>query len=440
MLPVLLSLMLAAPVEGATALTVRPMAAPKPAMRYQLLPEVRELNPGNSVQWYLRCFAEQRNFFFSKQGVEERARYRAMTLAELAKQELKTYGGSALTQADWGARLETPDWDVLAKVQTDGFEFRMAELEGLRVLAISLQVRLRGAIAREDYDGAIRTAKTMFAFARHLGDCPALAANLLGFEVATLALDSLEELIQQPHAPNLYWAFADLPTPLVHLRKGLQGERMRIDTELASIRADDAMSNEQLEEFVAKLSGRIGFVREQAGRPPKNVRAAIRSRVDDRERAARIRTRLLKDAPSDGVAEKLSALKILAFPPLQLILLDERSAFETRRDDALKLLSLTPFQIDAILKDEPKSADGLFDDFLPVVVDHRRTQARLEQRIALLRCVESIRHHGTFPEKPEALALPLPVDPFTGKPFGYDVSDKAVVVRGAGKSYEVRFK
>ena len=53
------------------------MAAPKPALKYQLLPEVRELQPGNPVQWYLRCFAEQRNFFFNKEVIEERTRYRA---------------------------------------------------------------------------------------------------------------------------------------------------------------------------------------------------------------------------------------------------------------------------------------------------------------------------------------------------------------------------
>jgi hypothetical protein len=42
------------------------MPEPKPALRYLLLPEVRELNPGNPAQWYLRSFQEQRNFFFSR--------------------------------------------------------------------------------------------------------------------------------------------------------------------------------------------------------------------------------------------------------------------------------------------------------------------------------------------------------------------------------------
>src|SRR5438477_12248716 len=102
--------------ETAVRLSVRPMAAPKPALKYQLLPEVRELKPGNPVQWYVRCFAEQRNFFFGKEATADRARYRTMPLAELRKQNLRDYGGHALTQADWGARLDTPDWQALDRV------------------------------------------------------------------------------------------------------------------------------------------------------------------------------------------------------------------------------------------------------------------------------------------------------------------------------------
>jgi len=174
-----------------------------------------------------------------------------------------------------------------------------------------------------------------------------------------------------------------------------------------------------------------------------SVRAAIRSRVEDKERAARIRTRLLNEAPSDGIVDKVSALKILTYPALQLILMDERTDFDTRRDESLKLLSLAPWQIDAI--GEPKPGDGLFADFLPGVVAHRRAQARIEQRIALLRCVEAIRHYaanqdGKLPEKFESLALPLPTDPFTGKAFGYSVTGTLVHLTGDGKSYEISLK
>src|SRR5437763_15896575 len=97
------------PPEAVVPLTVSPAAAPKPALKYQLLPEVRELKPGNSAQWYLRCFMEQRNFFFNKDMVAQRARQRTMPLKELAANDLRNYGGNATGQADYGARLDSPD-------------------------------------------------------------------------------------------------------------------------------------------------------------------------------------------------------------------------------------------------------------------------------------------------------------------------------------------
>ena len=84
------------PAAEALRLTVHPAAAPVPALQYQLLPEVRELNAGNPVHWYARCFAEQRNFFFNRGALEERTRYRTEPLSLLASRKLGGYGGSAL--------------------------------------------------------------------------------------------------------------------------------------------------------------------------------------------------------------------------------------------------------------------------------------------------------------------------------------------------------
>src|SRR5215471_272956 len=58
--------------ETVIRLNVQPMAAPKPALRYLLLPELREMNPGNPVQNYLKCFMEQQKFFFDKEAFQRR--------------------------------------------------------------------------------------------------------------------------------------------------------------------------------------------------------------------------------------------------------------------------------------------------------------------------------------------------------------------------------
>src|SRR5277367_2912531 len=74
--------------ETAVRLNVQPMPAPKPALKYLLLPDVGELNSGNPVHGYVRCFAEQRSFFFSKESIAARIRYQTMPLNELPKEML----------------------------------------------------------------------------------------------------------------------------------------------------------------------------------------------------------------------------------------------------------------------------------------------------------------------------------------------------------------
>ena len=108
--------------ETLIRLNVRPAPAPKPALRYLLLPELKEMNPGNPIQNYLKCFMEQQKFFFDKEAFERREKLLAMPLKELPAQELQEYGRFALSQADWAARLDNPDWQILLKLKTDGID------------------------------------------------------------------------------------------------------------------------------------------------------------------------------------------------------------------------------------------------------------------------------------------------------------------------------
>ena len=55
-----------APARTIVRLTVSPRAAAEAGPAYQLLPELREMNPGNPIQGYLLCFMEQNHFFFDK--------------------------------------------------------------------------------------------------------------------------------------------------------------------------------------------------------------------------------------------------------------------------------------------------------------------------------------------------------------------------------------
>jgi hypothetical protein len=416
--------------ETVVRLSVRPMRAPRPALKYQLLPEMRELNPGNPAHDYLRCFSEQRNFFFSKEAIAERARYLSMPLGELPAEKLRDYGRSALQRADWAARLDSLDWQLLRQVQTEGMDVLLPQLGRLQVLAEALRVRFRAEVAGRHFDDAIRTAKTMFALAHHLGEYPAEAANLVGLSAAHLSLDTLEEMVQQPECPNLYWALTDLPCPLVDFRKGLQGDRTLAAADLRLLRDDASMTEDELEKFVSYVSGKLGFARAQAGQTLRNLRSRLAALAKDTDKVRAAGERLVEAG--------CAADTVRRFPPLQVILLDEKREYEVRRDEGMKLLALAPWQIDALAGSDELAccSDGVFAELLPNILSARRAQGRLEQRIGLLRHVEALRlyaadHEGRLPAKLPDLAVPLPPDPFTGKAFAYKVEAGTAHLRGS---------
>src|SRR5439155_20761733 len=138
----------------------------RPALRYLLVPDLKEMNPGNPIQNYMKCFAEQQNFFFNKETCERRDRLLVMPLKELAGQQIPDYGRSALRQADWAARLDKPDWQILLKLKADGINLLLPDLQQLRMLASALKGRFRAAVAACRFDDSLRTAKTMFAMLR----------------------------------------------------------------------------------------------------------------------------------------------------------------------------------------------------------------------------------------------------------------------------------
>jgi hypothetical protein len=409
--------------EIVVRLNVRPVPAPKPALKYRLFPELREMNPGNPAQWYLRCFAEQRNFFFSKEGTAQRTRYLTMPLDELRAEKVRKYGGYALTQADWGARLDALDWQVLERVKAEGFDLSLPEVGPLRILGTALRARFRIEVAEGRFEDATGTAKTMFALARHLGEYPAEPANRIGLLIAGMALDTLEEMLPQSDSPNLYWALTDLPRPLVDVRKGVQGGRIVVETDLRPLRNDTSMTEQEIEKVVSRLSGVMGYAREQAGAPPRSLRAQLAARAKDAERVRAARARLVEAG--------CAADRLKNFSNVQIILLDEKRAYEVRRDEEMKLLGLALWEIDA----QPEVGDDLFADLLPHPLKIRRVQGRLEQRVALLRHVEALRtyaaaHDGKLPAKLTDCSVPLSDDPFTGKPFRYQVDGNTAHLHG----------
>jgi hypothetical protein len=122
-----------------------------------------------------------------------------------------------------------------------------------------------------------------------------------------------------------------------------------------------------------------------------------------------------------------------------VVLLNEKRDYEELRDEGLKWMSLPYWQAEAGILVEltpGRREDCLFGKLLLPHIKVKNAQARFEQRIGLLRHVEAIRlyaadHDGKVPAQLSDIQLPLPVDPFTGKPFIYKVDGQDAVLRGS---------
>ncbi len=419
--------------ETLIRLRLSPARAPMPALRYQLLPELAEMNPGNPVQNYMKCFMEQQKFFFDKAAFERREKLLAVPLKELPAQEVEELGGFALKQADWAARLDTPDWQVLQKVKTDGVNLLVPELQEIRLLVNPLKLRLRTEVAAGRFDLAIRTVNTMFAMARHMGEHPTLIGGLVGISVAANAFGPLEEMLEQPGSPNLYWALTKLPSPLVSMEKGTQGERLWMTVEFRDLDEIAPMNKEQLSRFMARLDTLLGDGKPIP--PGQGIGADVEKRTKVESKLNAARGRLI----DFGFSEE----RLRQFPPEQIILLDEKREYQVRRDDILKLMSLPMPQAGALAAGiKPPEQPSLFAARLVeglIGVHWRR--GKFDQRIALLRHVEALRmyaalHQGALPAKLADVPVPLPDDPITSKPFQYELSGTTAHLRGTAPAAE----
>jgi hypothetical protein len=421
--------------ETVVHLVIEPMPAPRPALKYQLLPELKEMNPGNPIYGYLKCFGEQQNFFFNKTSVEAREKWETMPLKDLPLKELQGYGSAALSQADYAARLDTPDWQILLKAKKEGHSLLLPDLHQLRLLATALKVRFRAEVAERKFDDAVATAKTMLALARHLGEHPTSIGNLVGIVVANVALGPMEEMIQQPGCPNLYWAITDLPDPLVGTRKGYQGARLAVAAEFAGLQETLPMSEAELRQAGPVHGQLLKYVTERGKR---EMEGWLRARVLDEAHVQAARKRLLQA----GLPEDL----VQSFPALQVVLLDDKHEFEARLEEDIKWMGLPYWQAEQGFLDNAaarqqndtvlgKILETLFGTQRVELLSVRKAQARLDQRIALLRHVEALRlyaanHEGKLPARLEDIGVPLSVDPVTGKPFVYRVAGETASLRG----------
>ena len=208
------------------ALAVATAPAPVPALKYRLYPSAAERKDGNAVPLYLR-FAHERGDARKKELREKPDEWTKLPLGKLpladAKKFLDGYEYN-FRQLDLGARRKTADWNYTLDAG-DPVGLLLPDAQEMRMHAPLLVLKARVAVAEGRYADAVRTFETGFSFAQQVGDGPFLISSLVGVACASQMADGLLDLAERPDAPNLYWALAVLPRPLIDLRRAMEFEQ-----------------------------------------------------------------------------------------------------------------------------------------------------------------------------------------------------------------------
>jgi hypothetical protein len=416
--------------ETLIRLNVTPAREPQPALKYHLLPELKEMSPGNPIQGYLKCYLGQYRFAFDELSFERRGTLLAMPLEELPGPEVPQFGRGALAQADLAARLDNPDWQILLKLKENGIATLLPDVQGMRALARALQARFRAEVSSGRVDDGIRTAKTMFALARHMGEHPTMIGDLVAIAMARVAIDPFQEMLELPDCPNFYWALTNLPDPFISISTGMDGERFMVEIFFRELDANAPMSAERIQRAIdelGKLDQLIGH--NEKDREKVSLRDYLARCTKSTQRMVVARNRLIAGGLPEG--------RVRMFPPDQLILLDEARECQARFDDFAKRMAFPAWQVEEMTESSRNAVrePAFFADRLvPDEPFLRRAQARLEQSFGLLRHVEALRmyaaEHQAFPSLLSDVKVPLPVDPFSGKPFSYESNGKTAHIRG----------
>jgi hypothetical protein len=417
-------------------LKVQPAAAPKPALKYKLLPELEDKTPGNAALLYMRAFSPDWYSHKKKPGYPGFLDLTEAPPANFPKKDLKwllDYG--PLKQLDKAARKETCEWEMTLRLREEGISMLVPEVQGFRELAALIALRTRLLIAEGKFDQAFESLQTGFSLGRDLGQSPLLINYLVGVSIIQVMINQIETLIQQPKSPNLYWALGYLPNPLIDFRKAFEAERMSLFATIPELRTieSEPLTPEKEEKLLKHLSG---FDR--------GTGDYHKAREQYQINLTAIALNTYTDAKKALIEEGAKTEEVEAMPVLQVVLIHSLRRFKERQDDVFKWLSL-PIpearagleQSDKLLRMDIAKRDTFPLYFLiPSVSKVFDGHCRLARRLAALRCLEAIRMHakennGKPPAKLEDITLvPVPMDPVTGKSFDYSVKDQLIILRG----------
>jgi hypothetical protein len=453
--------------ETSAELVLTPQPEPWPSLKYKLLPSPSERSPGNAVAFYYRAALRMKNLPEDGRLQEHQYAWLQAPIDQLPKDEVrKSLAGYSfvLESIQIATYRDHCDWDLriqdLRGLKT--IEFLLEEFQILRDISRILALKARLAIAEGRTDEAIECLRQQYQLAVDCAQPPLLINALIGIAICSEANAQLETLLAQPGTPNLYWAIATLPNPLIDVRTAMQYE-LHMPLQIFPFLVDA--------ETKARSEAEWSTILREAIRQVQVVGGAVNQPNQTPDFLTELGTAalLLKgySAAKEALVEAgYKPEEVEKMPVGQVIAIQTSRTYRYAYDELFKwtLLDYPESQIGAHKAVEKLRREGylglgskgagsipVVSLLLPAIENIPTTAIRFDRNLAALHTIEALRMHaaetGSLPQRlSEITVVPVPKNPATGRPFEYGLDGDVATLEVPslnpaakdGKTYRIR--
>lgn len=437
-------------------MTVTPAAESVPALKHRLTLREIDMRAGNAAPFYMRGLAES-SLSSKWKGIRQKYGDAAddwydiddIPITELPLDKMRDaaarFDNHIKFFIDPASRCKSCDWGLgLEHLRgADIYNLLLPDFQESRAYSRMLMLLARLAIAEQRYDDAIDYLRMNYRMGYHVGQGPFFVCGLVGIAEVGLSNQMLIDLIASPDSPNMYWALAELPEPLVDLRQSVRVEMSLLPRIISSL--GEAQAGEFSEKQWSELFHK-GFRQVHEVDSSWNMRMLKWVPNDATMRQAIGTSAALLEYPAAKhrlIQSGLLVEKVEEMPVGKVLLLD--ASREVRRiGDELEKWFYTDYVSaqegirQAELERERSSASDGIGGFLtrmlmPALQAVHGANARMGWQINALKTVEALRMHaaanGGFPQTLDEISVvPVPNNPITGEQYVYRLDGSTAVL------------
>jgi len=433
-LAALVLLLLIRPALGANAgesenFDLTPVPVADPALKYELLFGPADQRPGNAALLYGQALMFVNDSFADEINHADDLLYQPDSAAFLAAAS-KFKEGATLGLLDLAGRCEDSDWGIPAREL--GMNALLPNLNHMRVMENLLHVVAVYRMRTGDVPGALNMIRPGLELGRDCGREPFLVSGLVGVGILRDMSEAIGELMSRPDSPNLYWALAGLPHPMMDFHKAMEHERISISSTFHDLNTD-RLQDLSADQWKSIFKGLVAILNRGGGNAP----ASQQGWASDQTVADEV-TRNLPEA-RDYYARTfgVSADEAEQVDPFKAVAIFWYGQYEEIVQQQYAISTL-PYPMQIALIDpigrklsELKSGQpaNVFVAAAPTLNRAALTFARCDRVFAALTDVEAIRswaaaHGGALPDSLQQITdTPALDNPRTDKPFDYKVAN-----------------